>query len=182
MTTYDVDEVDRAFRDMWSTGQANEDWSAWADFFTDDVDYHERILGSVKGRDAVREWIELMPRDHLEFYTIHLWHEVFPDGRVIVYMLNRRDHPSGEGTIDFPGISILQYAGDGHFSMQEDYWSTLGGEQTAAEYEAACAQHDPDHKAKGTRRNWGDGPDWTRGAPSHAESVGGRKRAARLAG
>jgi hypothetical protein len=30
-----------------------------------------------------------------------------------VYMQNRRDHPSGTGTIDFPGITILGYAGDG---------------------------------------------------------------------
>jgi hypothetical protein len=176
MMTYDTSEIDRAFQEMWATGQASEDWSAWADFFTEDVDYHERNLGSLKGREAVREWIELMPRDHREFYTIYQWHEIFPDGRVIVYMLNRRDHPSGHGTIDFPGISILQYAGDRLFSMQEDFWSSLGGEKTLAEYEAACAEHDPKHKERGSRLNWGDGPAWTRGAPSYAESVGGRKR------
>ena len=34
-------------------------------------------------------------------------------GRAVVYMQNRRDHPSGRGVIDFPGITILQYAGDG---------------------------------------------------------------------
>jgi hypothetical protein len=34
------------------------------------------------------------------------------------------------------------------------------------EYAAACTQFDPGHREKRTRKNWGAGPAWTRGAPS----------------
>jgi hypothetical protein len=37
------------------------------------------------------------------------------------------------------------------------------------QYAEACKQFDPDHAKKRTRRNWGNGPDWTRGAASYAE-------------
>ena len=40
-------------------------------------------------------------------------------------MQNRRDHPSGQGTIDFPGITILEYGGDGQFSYQEDIYNPM---------------------------------------------------------
>ncbi len=49
------------------------------------------------------------------------------------------------------------------------------GEVTVREYADACADHDADHPGKKTRLHWGDGPDWTRGAPSYDESVGARK-------
>ena len=49
---------------------------------------------------------------------------VDPDaGRVIVYMQNRRDHPRGEGVIDFPGVTILDYAGNGQWKREEDFWA-----------------------------------------------------------
>ncbi len=60
------------------------------------------------------------------------------------YMQNRRDHPAGKGTIDCPGISILEYGGNGK----------------------CCRAHDPDHARKHTRLDWGRGPEWTRGGRS----------------
>ena len=35
------------------------------------------------------------------------------------------------------------------------------------QYADACKQFDPDHPQKRTRLNWGNGPDWTRGAASY---------------
>jgi len=31
----------------------------------------------------------------------------------------------------------------------------------------ACREFDPDHKSKRTRNDWGNGPTWTRGAPTY---------------
>jgi len=108
-----------------------------------------------------------------EIYGALDWYKIDDSGRVVFYMQNRRDHPGGEGTIDFPGITILQYAGDGLFSMEEDYWPEKLATETFLFYETARKQHDPDHRAKATRSNWGKGPVWTRGAPSyHERSVG----------
>jgi hypothetical protein len=38
--------------------------------------------------------------------------------------------------------------------------------QQYTEYEKALQKHDPDHRNKRTRRNWGNGPAFTRGKPS----------------
>jgi hypothetical protein len=105
-----------------------------------------------------------------ELYTAYEWHMIDPPtGRVCVYMQNRRDHPGGQGTIDFPGITILEYAGGGRFRYEEDLWAVPQAQRANAEYAAACKAHDPEHAKKRTRRHWGSGPAWTRGAASFAE-------------
>lgn len=176
MATFDIDEVEHAFRAYWQTGAVNEDWDAWADLFTDDVTYVEHVLGDKHGRDAVRAWIKPIMEQFGELYTVYEWHQSDPSGRVVVYMQNRRDHPDpSREPIDFPGITILQYAGGGRFSTEEDFWSLPEGEQTAKQYADACASFDPDHAKKRTRRDWGNGPDWTRGAATYGESVGATK-------
>jgi len=73
-----------------------------------------------------------------EIYTGFEWHLVDEArGQVVFYVQNRRDHPSGKGTCDFPGVSIITYAGNGKWSREEDYWAVKGRETAMAEYEAA---------------------------------------------
>ena len=84
-------------------------------------------------------------------------------------MQNRRDHPGGADTIDFPGVTILEYAGNGQWGVEEDFWSLPEAEAAGKVYTAACAQHDPEHPKKRTRFDWGHGPAWTRGARSYDE-------------
>src|SRR5439155_126701 len=109
--------------------------------------YVERIvhiLGSKHGREEVRNWIKPIMAEFGEMYTAYEWHMCEPSGRVVVYMQNRRDNPDPNGPpIDFPGMTVLQYAGDGNFSLEEDFWSLVEGQRTMKEYEEACARHDP---------------------------------------
>ena len=174
---FDRDEVEAAFRNYWSLGAVGEDWDAWCDeCFTDDVTYVEHILGNKQGREAVRAWIKPTMEEYGAIYTAYEWHMVQPDGRVVVYMQNRRDNPEpGEAPIDFPGVTILQYAGDGKFSLEEDFWSLPEGIDTAKRYAAACKQFDSDHANKRTRSNWGNGPEWAQGASTYAGSRGARR-------
>ena len=160
MATFDIEEVEEAFRNFWYAGMIREDWNAWADLFTEDVVYYERVLGTMHGRETVRNWIVPLMEQYGEIYGVYDWHEIDPSGRVVVRMINRRDHPSGEGALDFPGVTILQYAGHNRWSMEEDYWAEKLGIQQFQEYEAALKKHDPDHRAKRTRNE--RGPDWTR--------------------
>jgi hypothetical protein len=170
MSTYSHDDLERAFRRYWQTGAVGEDWEAWPDLFTEDAEYVEHVLGSMHGRAAIRAWIGPIMARYGEIYTAYEWHMVDPaSGRVVVYMQNRRDHPSGKGCIDFPGITILDYAGDGHWKREEDFWAVPQAQTAAKEYAEACAKHDPQHAKKMTRRDWGSGPDWTQGAPTYAE-------------
>lgn len=170
MAGFSRNEVEAAFVHYWRCGAVGEDWDAWVDCFTDDVVYVEHVLGSMHGRETVRAWIKPIMVQFGELYTAYEWHMIDPaSGRVCVYMQNRRDHPSGKGTIDFPGITILQYAGKGRFSMEEDFWAVPQAQKATADYKAASAERDPEHAKKQTRRHWGSGPEWTRGGPSYAE-------------
>ena len=165
MPAFRRDELEQAFRTYWRTGAVGEDWDGWANLFTEDADYVEHVLGSLKGREAIRAWIKPIMEQFCELYTVYEWHSVDPElGRVVVYMQNRRDHPSGEGVIDFPGITILDYAGDNRWKREEDFWAVPTAHQTVSDYAAACKEYDPEHQQKRTRFNWGSGPDWTRGA------------------
>jgi hypothetical protein len=161
---YRREELEEAFRKYWSTGAVGENWDAWANLFTEDAHYVEHVLGEMNGREAIRAWIKPIMEQYCELYTAYEWHTIDEErGRAIVYMQNRRDHPSGKGTIDFPGITILEYAGDGRWSSEEDFWAVPAAGRCTQEYTAACKQFDPEHKAKRTRRDWGKGPAWTKG-------------------
>ncbi|HEV7730785.1 MAG TPA: nuclear transport factor 2 family protein [Candidatus Binatia bacterium] len=170
MTRWQRDELEQAFRAYWQAGAVGEDWDAWANRFTEDAVYVEHVLGNMHGREAIRAWIKPIMAQFGEIYTAYEWHTVDEaSGRVCVYMQNRRDHPSGKGTIDFPGITILEYGGNGLWKKEEDFWAVPGAQSAGAEYAKACKEFDPDHKVKQTRRDWGNGPAWTRGAATYAE-------------
>ena len=166
---WDRDELEQAFRKYRQAGAVGENWVAWADCFTDGADYVEHVFGRMKGRETIRAWIKPIMAQFGELYTAYEWHVVDPaSGRVVVYMQNRRDHPGGKGTIDFPGVTILEYGGGGKWKYEEDFWAVPQAQATSKEYAEACAKHDPEHAKKQTRLDWGRGPAWTHGAPSYA--------------
>lgn len=167
MALFDLEEVEAAFRQFWHTGMIREDWNAWTDLFTKDVVYHERVLGTMRGRETIRRWIVPLMEQYGEIYGVYDWHMADPTGRVVFRMINRRDHPSGKGVIDFPGITILQYAGDHRWSSEEDYWAEKLGIQQFKAYAEALEKHDPAHRNARTRKHWGDGPEWTIGKASY---------------
>ncbi len=164
--TFDLDEVEREFRRYWNTGMIREDWNAWCDLFTEDVVYHERVYGTMNGRETIRKWIVPVMEKYREIYGVYEWHHTDPSGRVTFYMQNRRDHPSGKGYVDFPGISIIHYAGNGLWKVEEDFWAQPLGTKAYTDYEAALDEHDAGHRHKATRLHWGDGPEWTKGPAS----------------
>jgi hypothetical protein len=171
MGTFTASELDAAFRTYWQTGAVGENWDAWADLFTEDALYVEHVLGNMHGREEIRKWIKPIMAQYGELYTVYEWHSVDPVlGRVVVYMQNRRDHPGGQGVFDFPGITILDYAGGGKWKKEEDYWAVPAAQQMTEAYEKARKEFDRDHRKKRLRGDWGNGPDWTKGATSYWES------------
>ncbi len=170
MGKFSRDEIEEAFRLYWAAGAVGEDWNAFAERFTEDALYVEHVLGTMRGREAIRAWIVPIMEKYCELYTAYEWHVIDEErDRAVVYMQNRRDHPSGHGTIDFPGITILHYAGDGLFDYEEDYWAVPAATRSEKEYRAACEEFDAEHRQRRTRLHWGDGPAWTRGAASYFE-------------
>jgi hypothetical protein len=120
----DVDrsEVEAAFRLHWAIGSTDENWAAWPDRLTEDVEYIEHVFGEMRGREAVRAWIVGLMAQRADVHAVLNWY-VISGRRVILDMTNRYYHPEPGGTpFDFPGLTVLGYAGDGLFGYQEDYW------------------------------------------------------------
>lgn len=130
-------EVERAFHRILTTGITDEDWPAWTECLTEDVLYVERILGTMHGRAAVRDWITSLMASRADVHGVLNWYVVKGD-RVVFDMTNRIYHPDpSQPPLDFAGLTVLQYAGDGLFGYEEDYWDAKGSEVAYGEFLAA---------------------------------------------
>src|SRR5207302_6984279 len=137
------EEVEEAFRHYWQVWAVGEDWEAWADLFTEDAVYVEHFFGVMHGREEIRPWITDIMATVPELYTVYEWHVVDGD-RVVFYMQNRRDSPEPDAPpIDFPGVTVLEYAGDGKWRSEEDFWAFNAARIAQAAYEEACAKYEP---------------------------------------
>jgi hypothetical protein len=164
MTRFSRTEVDAEFQRMWSIGSVGEQWTAWTELFTPDVFYHDPFWGPLHGREEVDAWINAVMKGVPDIYTVYDWHTV-DDDVVVFHYQNRRDNPDSEGPPywDFPGLSVIWYAGDGLWRAEEDYWDRDGARRTSRDYFAACQRAgvtDPIDRM--TRRHWGPGPEWVR--------------------
>ena len=131
-TPFSKEELAEAFVTFEATVDAaarTRDWDAWVAHYTPDVDYIEHAMGTMKGRDEVREWIyrtmTAFPGSHMTAFP-SLWSVIDEErGRVIVELDNPMRDP-GDGTIiSATNISIVTYAGDGMWSRQEDIYNPL---------------------------------------------------------
>jgi hypothetical protein len=162
-------EVEDAYAKSFLEGCVEEDWDAWLMSFTPDVDYVDHFWGPLKGRDEVDPWINAVMKGVPEIYTVLDWYTIDND-LVTVHMQNRRDNPAygmagetGPAYWDFPGLSVIRYAGDGLFCAEEDYWDRSGARKTSIEYAAACERAGATTtQSRLLRRNWPAGPSWAR--------------------
>lgn len=137
---YPRDEVEAEWHTFVARGDAN-DWSAWADQFTEDAEYVEHAMGTFHGREAIRAWItETMASVSGMSFPVD-WHVV--DGnRVVMYCWNVFDPlPGMNGEYKFAVVTILEYAGNGQWSREEDVYNEKEAEQVLGRFleDAAAA-------------------------------------------
>ena len=135
-------EVESAFRHYWEVGNVREQWAEWADCFTEDVVYEERVYGAMHGREAVRAWITQTMQRHPHVHGVLSWYVI--DGNRVVYgMHNRYYNPEGPNALplDFSGISQVMYAGNGLFGYQEDYWDVQAAKLAHKRFQQLLRQH-----------------------------------------
>ena len=157
-----MSEVLEAFHAFWTTGSTNEDWSAWADHLTPDVEYVERQFGTMHGRESVRTWITELMAVSSDVHAVLNWYIVAGD-RVVFDMWNRYFHPDpAQPPIDFAGLTVLTYGGDGLFKREEDYWDQATAKTAYATWTSACQQ-------------WG-----SKGDHEHLAALDARRRADQL--
>lgn len=129
-------EVEQAFQACWTTGSLHEDWASWPEHLTEDVHYVERFFGTMHGRDAVRAWITDLMVVRADVHAVLDWYLV-KGRRVVLSMQNRYYSPDPAGEpIDFAGLTVLEYAGNGLFGYEEDYWDLAGAKRAHQRFTA----------------------------------------------
>jgi SnoaL-like protein len=168
MADFARDEVEEAFRHYFLTGPVYEDWIAWSQLFTDEAVYFDHFYGRFRGPAEIQRFLESTMGFAPHVYSPLVWYNI--DGSHIVYkVVNRADNPEPGGPpIEFPSLQVIQYAGDGKWASEEDWWIMREMKKFNERYVAACRDHDPDHSQKMSRLDWGDWVDWARPEPGHA--------------
>jgi hypothetical protein len=161
-------EVEEAFRHYFLTGPVGEDWIAWSQLFSDDAPYLDHFYGTFTGPEEIQRFLESTMSFAPHVYSPLVWYNI--DGDQIVYkVVNRADNPEPGGPpIEFPSLQVIRYAGDGNWASEEDWWILREMKLFNEAYEAASREHDPDHRHKLSRLDWGPWVDWAR-PPEGAE-------------
>jgi hypothetical protein len=176
VSKFEREEVDRAFQEFYHVGCVTEDWIGWARMFTDDCNYVEHFWGTLHGCHEVEAWIEPVMAGVPEIYTVLDWYMIDGD-RVVWHLQNRRDNPDPDGPpyFDFAGLSVAEYAGDGRWSHEEDYWDVKGARETARLYADAVARTGATLEDRLTRRHWPAGPPFARSSAPPSPSWLGKR-------
>lgn len=95
-------------------------WDSLAAWFTDDATFIDPAWGRVEGIAAIREFlVESMAG--LEGWAFPRQWTAVTGNRLISCWQNRLPGARADGTpYEAPGVSIMEYAGDGKFSREED--------------------------------------------------------------
>jgi len=124
------DELDRALAHYEATAQeaaTSGDWNRWADLFTEDAEYIEHLFGTMRGREAIREWITKTMADYpgnaMVAFPIE-WSVIDEDrGWVVCQIWNRMADP-GDGSLHQAyNFTLLKYAGGGMWGSEEDIYN-----------------------------------------------------------
>lgn len=155
MSRWSQEELENAFEHYQACalkGAQTQDWSAWANCFTEDVTYFEHHYGRMWGRERVKAWItETMtqyPVTHMTAFPV-TWYSIDVDkGWIICEVMNRMDD-LGDGKIyQEPNITILHYAGNGLFKYEEDAYNPHNmGVMVAAWLEAKAAKEQAEQQS-----------------------------------
>jgi ketosteroid isomerase-like protein len=125
---FDRAEVEEAWRHFVAVGDSG-DWDAWADLHSEDGVWVEHHLGTYRGREAIRQAILTVMGQAPEMEFPVAWH-VIEGARVIYYPWQVFPDPAGRGRdYRFGCVTILDYAGDGLWSLQEDLYNPREAEQ-----------------------------------------------------
>jgi hypothetical protein len=164
MPKFQRSEVEEAFGHQYQVGAVGENWKAWTKLFIPDLYYVDYFWGPLHTREELELWIHYLMKGVPEIYTVLNWYAI-EDEKVTFHMENRRDNPDpneGPAYFDFPGLSVLWYAGDGLWAREEDFWDRSGARRTSVEYAAACERAGADTpESRMTRKHWPEpNPSW----------------------
>jgi hypothetical protein len=130
MPSFTRPELEAAFahyQEVSAQSASSGDWRGWADLFTDDATYVEHLYGKFHGRQEIFEWISHTMsapiNNDMNAFPVD-WYVIDEDkGWVLCGIWNRMRDP-GDGSVHQAiNWSRLVYAGDNHWSGQEDIYN-----------------------------------------------------------
>jgi hypothetical protein len=135
LSTFLRAEVEEAWRYFVAVGDS-ADWNAWADLHSQDGTWVEHHLGTFRGREEIRKAIvEVMKPVPMLSFPVE-WH-VIEGNRVVFYPWQVLPDPTGgSGLYRFGCVTILEYAGEGLWSYQEDLYNPKEAEAVIARWVA----------------------------------------------
>lgn len=130
MTSFTTAEIEDAFAAHVAKVveiRTSQQWSRFADLFTEDVEYVEHAFGEFHGRDEVAAWaartMGAYPGNVMTDFPI-AWHVVDqPTARVICEIRNLMPALGDDEPMECSNLTILTYAGDGLWSRVEDVYN-----------------------------------------------------------
>ena len=98
-------------------------WEALSDLFTEDATFIDPSWGRSVGREAISQFMHDSMQG-LEGWTFPNEWTAIDGNHVIIKFLNRLPGQRPDGTYyEVPGVQVLDYAGGGRFSREEDIFN-----------------------------------------------------------
>ena len=122
MAEYRRNEVEDAYQQFIAAGDLG-DWDAWAELHSEDGEWVEHHLGTFVGREAIRQAIlDVMKPVPMMTFPVE-WHMI-EGNRVVFYPWQVFPDPKGGNELyRFGCVTIIDYAGNGLWSRQEDVYN-----------------------------------------------------------
>lgn len=157
--------MEQQFRHYFLTGPVHEDWVAWSQLFTDDATYTDHMWGVFHGPSEIARFLEGTMSFAAHVYSALVWYNI--DGNRVVYkVFNRADNPDPDGPpIEFPSLQVIEYAGNGTWASEDDWWTVAEMKEFNLAWHGACDTFGAPAEGELSRKNWGDWVDWARPAP-----------------
>jgi hypothetical protein len=164
MSTPSRDEMEEQFRHYYMTGPVHEDWIAWSQLFTDDATYTDHMWGVFHGPAEIAQFLDGTMSFASHVYSALVWYTI-TDNRIVYKCFNRADNPDPDGgLIQFPSLQVIEYAGNGKWSSEDDWWTIAEMKEFNLEWQAAAAKFGAPGEDNLSRKDWGPWVDWARPA------------------
>ncbi|MDX2676725.1 hypothetical protein [Streptomyces soliscabiei] len=129
MTAFTRAELESAFSTWHRTVREcarTHDWAPFVALFTEKAEYHEANAGVLVGPEQIAGWIDFamgqFPGTEYEEFPVH-WHVIDEQAGVIVAKVGNLMRDPGDGwRLETTNLLVLEYAGGGRFSREEDVY------------------------------------------------------------
>ncbi len=126
------DELQRAHDHYLGVAQEaarSGNWKPWSECFTEDAEYREHHYGTMHGRATILDWISTTmsewPNSEMTSFP-HDWCVCDEERGWWICQIENRFRDPGDGSVhQAANVTILHYAGDMQWSLEEDVYNPM---------------------------------------------------------